>query len=180
MASRPARIVAPAAPLLSLAEVKAQCRVDFADDDTLLTRLASAAEAHLDGWSGALGRCMRSQTWREEFDGWGDLPLALPNVQSAAVTGYDAAGGAIAATQGDLVQSVSGYVVITDGPSDAVRVRIDYVCAMPAPQLEVARHAALLLVAHWYSNREAVSGSTMPSVPWAFDVLANSLRLARI
>lgn len=180
MASRPVRITAPAAPLVTLAEVKAQCRVDFADDDALLTRMAAAAEAYMDGWGGALGRCMRSQEWREEFDNWGTLPIALPDVQSVTVTGYDDAGATVAATTSDLVSGVSGYSVVADGPSNAVMVRVDYVCAMPAHQLEVARHAALLLIGHWYANRESVSANGMQGVPFAFETLTNSLRLARI
>lgn len=180
MDTRPTRIAPPDDPIVTLDEAKSQCRVDFADDDALISRLISAAEGYLDGWGGALGRCMRSQEWREEFDGWGVLPLALPDVQSAVVTGYNEAGDVLAATQSDLISGFSGFSVVSDGPSDAVKVRVDYVCAMPALQLETARHAALMLIGHWYVNREAVSASGMQSVPWAFDILTNSLRLGRI
>ena len=58
----PVRTVVPSVddPLLTTAEAKAHCRVDTSDDDTLIASLVKAATAHLDGWSGILGRCLVS------------------------------------------------------------------------------------------------------------------------
>lgn len=175
MNSRPILITPPAVPLVTLAEVKAQCRIDHADEDAALNVMIAAAVGYMDGWGGILGRCMRSQVWRQEYDGWGDLALALPDVSAVTVTGFDAADLAVAATKAALMSDGAGAWVETEGPDTAVKVRVDYTCAMPAVQLDVARHAALMLIAHWHANREAVSGS-MQSTPLAFEALIAPLR----
>ena len=38
------------------------------------------------------------------------------------------------------------------------------------------RHAGMLLVAHWYRNREAVAAGTLVGVPFTVDLLLNPLR----
>jgi hypothetical protein len=53
-------VVTPPAPIVSLAEVKRQARVEsaFTDDDDLFTGLIAAATAALDGPGGWLGRAL--------------------------------------------------------------------------------------------------------------------------
>ncbi len=93
MSLRPVRLVAPAEAPVSLAEVKARCRVDHADDDDLLGGLAEVATGHLDGYAGVLGRCLVTQTWRQDFLGWGGcLRLPFPDATVTALTYRDAAG----------------------------------------------------------------------------------------
>lgn len=89
---RPVRLIAPAEAPVTLTEAKAQVRVDHADDDTLLTGLIGAATGRLDGYNGVLGRCLVTQTWRQDFMGWGVLRLPFPDATVSAVTYIDSAG----------------------------------------------------------------------------------------
>jgi uncharacterized phiE125 gp8 family phage protein len=58
------RVTAPAALPISVAEAKAQMRVEGSDDDTIIERLVNAAVAFVDV-QGVLGRAMITQTWGE-------------------------------------------------------------------------------------------------------------------
>lgn len=66
----PVRVTPPAEPPVSLEEAKAHLRVDFGDDDLYVAGLIEAATAHLDGWSGILGRALVTQTWRQDLCGF--------------------------------------------------------------------------------------------------------------
>ena len=44
---------------------------------------------------------------------------------------------------------------------------------------ETYKVATLLLIAHWYANREAVSEGLLNKVPYGFSMLLDSLRPAR-
>lgn len=181
----PVRTVAPAKKLLSIAEAKDHCRVDEGDDDTLIGNLISAATAHLDGYSGVLGRALITQTWRQDFDDFTDcmrLPLA-PLGSTVSVTYLDTAD-----SQQTLATSV--YEIVTDhfGPFVGLKsgqawpstsdlraaVSITFECGYGADAADVPqalRQAALLLISHWYENREAVTEGNMSMVPMAVDSL---------
>jgi uncharacterized phiE125 gp8 family phage protein len=77
-------------PVVTLAEAKAQLRIDHDDEDDLITSLIAAAVAHLDGYSGILGRALVTQTWRQDFDGFDqELVLPLPVAGITSVKWYD-------------------------------------------------------------------------------------------
>jgi uncharacterized phiE125 gp8 family phage protein len=86
-------VTAPAALPISVAEVKAQMRVEHSDDDDLIYRLITAAVAFTDV-QGALGKAIITQTWRQ----WtaanpGEVYLLVKPVQSlTAVKYYDTSG----------------------------------------------------------------------------------------
>ena len=62
---RPVLVTPPAETPVSRTEAKAHLRVDGTGDDDLIDGLIDAAVAHLDGYTGILGRCMVTQTWRQ-------------------------------------------------------------------------------------------------------------------
>jgi uncharacterized phiE125 gp8 family phage protein len=64
----PVLVTPPVAAPVSLAEAKAHLRVDFDDEDALISGLIDAATQHLDGWSGVLGRALMPQTWEMSLD----------------------------------------------------------------------------------------------------------------
>lgn len=82
---------------VSVAEVKAQLRVETDDDDALLSSYIATATDKLDGWHGTLGKCLMTQSWRATYARlcgapWG-LRLPVCPVQSVAeITYYDASG----------------------------------------------------------------------------------------
>lgn len=181
----PVRTVAPAADVVSLAEAKAHLRVEHTAEDTLITAMVAAATQHLDGWSGVLGRCLVTQTWRQAYSGFpagSTLRLPLPDVQSVTLSYTDPAGApqTVSAADYHLVNDVcGGAVVLASGaswPSAADRpdaVSATFVAgygnaaAVPAP----IKAAILLHVGTLYENRKSVTDDAMAVLPLAYDAL---------
>lgn len=170
----PVLITAPTAPVVTLADLKAHLRVDHADEDAMIASLESAAVAHLDGWTGILGRAIRAQQWRQEFSAGEFVRLAMPDVSAITVAAFDSDGDAVSVTttlkadyRGPFVELVGSYETL----------RVTYTCAMTATQLPAAQIAVKLLVGHWYANRETVvAGSSPAEMPFAADALIKAMR----
>lgn len=171
----PVLVTAPASPVVSVPDLKLFLRVDSADEDSLIADMEAEAVAYLDGWKGVLGRAILAQTWAQEFEGWGCLRLRLPDVISVTVTGYDANGGAVPPDLAQLKWDQFGAFVDAAGGS-AAKVRVEYVCALPAQQLPSARFVVKSLVSHWYFNREAAASGSMTQVPMAAEAVIDALR----
>jgi uncharacterized phiE125 gp8 family phage protein len=185
----PVRTEAPAA-LLTLPEVRAHLRVDDTFEDSLLEALIASAVNYLDGYRGVLGRCIMTQTWASQHAALETLRLPFPDVQSAVVSYLDAEGDIQTVSAADYrVRTISGqgWLTFDDdfsapallvGRDDAVTVTAVYGSAdLPAP----LRVAAMMLIGHWYANREAVVvGSAPASVPMGFDMLIAPYRVALV
>lgn len=172
------RLAAPAEDVVSLAEVKAQMRVDHDDDDTLIAAMIAAAHDLVDG-TGALGRAMVTQTWGQWTDqapAW--VPLRMGPVQAlTAVDYYDASGVLQSATLGEfelfrdgdlyLAKPKAGYAWPTaQVRPDAIRVSYTAGFGDAATDVPAGLRAALkLIVAHWYEHREAVAPGQMSELP---------------
>lgn len=185
----PVRTVAPAVPLLTIEDVKAHLRVDHAGEDALIYGLIDAAAAHLDGYSGIMGRALITQTWAVDFPTFTNrINVPLGPIQSATIQYYDSLN-----TQQTLATSV--YAVLSDGlgpyvalkynqqwpqtytRDDAVRITwvAGYGTAAAVPA--AIRAAALLLIGHWYANREAVNvGNITSELPIAVAALLAPFR----
>lgn len=182
---RPTLVTPPAVVPLSLGEIKQQCRVDFDDDDALLEAYIDAAVAHLDGYSGILGRCLINQVWRQSYPCWSRvLQLPFPDV-SAAVVAYDDEDGAeqtVASDQYEVIEAARGAVVVFGDDFSApslssatelpVRINLTAGYGPAATDLPASiLMAAKLLVAHWYMNREAVTSDATTVLPMAVDAM---------
>ncbi|HEU0045084.1 head-tail connector protein [Sphingomonas sp.] len=175
--------VRPAAPLdaeavLPLALVKQQVRVTSSDDDVLLEQLRLTALSQIER---VCGRSLQRRAWTVTFDRFADT-ARLPIGPVSSVTGVsylDAAGAAQAVLSadwrlsGDVLRAASVWpfargevtVTVTAGWLDA---------KAEAPELVTA---ALMLVAHWYQNREAVvTGTIATALPLAVDALISTHR----
>lgn len=195
---RPFLVTAPTTFPVSADEVKAHVGArDFGDDDTMLEALRAAAISHLDGWTGVLGRCLEQQTWRQDYDDFCScLRLPLFPVISIASVKYTDTNGAeqtIAAEnytlknddRGSFVEFLSTYSFPSlNAETSAVRVAYvagyaqagnPLVSTVPA----AIKAAILLLVGHWYANREAVSADTHVVLPMAVDALIFPFRRYR-
>lgn len=187
----PVRTLAPVETPVSLEEAKEHLRVierdgagaalPFEDDDLIKAYIAAAVD-HLDGWAGILGRALVTQTWRQDYAGFGCLRLALGPVASvASVMYFDAANE----TQ---TLSPETYVKLTDAqgtyvslaphaawPATFVRpdaVSISYVAGQPVADVPAAIKAAImLLVGNWYANREASTETAMTVLPLGLQAL---------
>jgi len=187
---KPVRIAAPSEPPVSREQAKLHCRIDSDDEDDLVDGLIAAAVDHVDGFSGILGQCLMAQEWRQDFDAWSRslrLPfgpvIGLPSVtvrntsgQIATVptTDYalleDALGPYLrfkdsVASPMDLYQSRAISVSFTAGHSDRESV----------PKAII--QALLLIIGHWYANREeVVTGTIATQIPMAAQSLLRNKR----
>jgi uncharacterized phiE125 gp8 family phage protein len=195
-AHAPVRTVAPVGQPVTLAEAKAQCRVDHSDEDALLTSLIAAAVAHLDGYGGVLGRAILTQTWRQDFDGFagvGDLRLRLPMPAAsvASVTYVDAEGQTQTLASGLYAlrrDAVGSFVEPAYGEgwpatrsqtaSVSVTFTAGYGGAADVPQ--PIKQAILLLVGHWYANREAVTSDPATPLPLGVEALIAPRRVVGV
>ena len=184
-----ARVSAPAAMPVTLAEAKTQTRVTGSDDDGYLTALIARAVAYVDA-QGVLGRAMISQTWSQACQyPSGRVRLRMGTVQSiAAVKFYDDANVLQTATLADY-RLVAGddfaYVEPVIGSAwptafDRVdAVRIEFVAGYGDEAEDVPadlRHALLLLVGHWYENRENSGEIAMHDIAMGFEMLTGNHR----
>ncbi len=172
---RPTLITVPAAlTLVTLVDAKAHLRVDFSDDDTLITGLISAAESLLDGYAGIVGRALLNQTWQQQFSSFSDrLDLQVPIASSiATVTYFDRVN-----TTQTLASSV--YQMLSDELGSFVTLKADQAWPTTYSRVDAvtvqwvagygAGSAAVpgaiitaikLLVSHWYENRGPVTMDT--------------------
>lgn len=189
----PSLVTAPAAALFTLTEVKAQCRVDHTDDDTLLTRLIDVGTSYLDGYRGILRRCLINQTWKINLDGFCDDDIDLPLGNLVSITSvkyYDANNtqqtlsssyySAFQGPRGPYVSLNETYSwPVTYDRKDAVEITwVAGFGAAAANVPEAIRHAGLMYIAHLYDNRSTVSaGETVVEMPMAFHALVAPFRM---
>lgn len=188
---RPVLITPPAIQPVTLAEAKLHLRVDHNDEDTLILGLIRAATEHLDGWTGILGRCLVEQVWRQDHDRFArqmSIPLG-PVIAVQSITWRDPAGqlGTVPSGSYDLRIDETGNAVIRfdadyvfptnlhESRAVAINFKAGYE-ANPGPPAtstvpDPLKVAILLLVGHWYKNREAVSATGMASLPFAVEAL---------
>ena len=159
----------PALEPLSLAEAKAHLRVDGTDEDALIGALISTSRLHIEA---ALSRGLITQSWSLFRDSWPrqgvvELQLApLQSVDAVRLYAIDGTASAVAASS-YLIDALSvppRLVRTAPGawmrPGRAVNgIEIAFTVgygATPETVPRQIRHALLLLVAHWYQNREPV------------------------
>lgn len=179
---KPVQTAPPGTNPVSLAEAKAHVRFEEADDDTLITALIGAATTHLDGWSGVLGLALMPQNWRQDYACFASrMSLPFGPVQSiTSIQYFDFDGVLQTVPDTDYIlyeDSLSPYVCLAPGASwpgslqtRANAVQVLFVAgyadaaAVPLP----IKQAILLLVGHWYENREAVNiGNITSELPLA-------------
>lgn len=185
----PYLISGPSALPVALDEVKTHLRVDHADEDALMARLMAAATAHVDGHAGVLGQALITQTWEVDASAWRCGPLALSPgpvqaIVAIAITSPDGSAEAVP-MEGYRIDAMGtvrpvSTVSIPTLPSEdhtlTVRFRAGF-GDTPAHVPEPIRHAIILLVAHWYHNREAVVVGAQPGqVPLTVDRLLAPMR----
>lgn len=195
-------ITAPTVEPITLTEAKDHCRVDGTDDDTLITSLIVAAREYVEGYQ---NRALITQTWELVLDAWPDgdsIELPLPPLQSVTSLKYkDSAGAETAWAATNYIVDTDSYLgrlVLADDiswPSDelypAGGIRIRFVAGYPptgsgesidydANVPQKIKQAMLLLVGHWYENREAVAAGSMTEIPLAVNALLSQDRVVPI
>lgn len=168
---------------VTAAEAKAACRVLHDDEDGYFDLLIAAATDHVERFT---GRAILPQTWEMVLDAFSDAILIPrgPVTEIEAISYFDS-------DEAEQTVSTSTYVlddvsdpqwvvrgsayswpVVADGVNN---VTIRFVAGyetMPA----ALKQAILLLVAHWYRNREAASDKAMAEMPHSVEALLVNFR----
>lgn len=175
----PEQTIAPAADLITLDEARRHIRRDDDDDDSLIEMLISVVMSHLDGVDGVLSAALINQTWEIKVDNFpsGDdfvLPLSpLRSISSITYYDNDNIQQTFSASNYSAQNSLKmGYIKLdkesawpsTYDRDDAVTITGVFGYGAAATSVPAAiKHAALLLLGHWYENREAAIVGTIVS-----------------
>jgi len=175
-------ITGPALEPLTLAETKLHLRVDISDDDTLIASLISSARRQAELF---MRRALINQTWElvlDTFPSCDEIRLPLPPLVSVTSIKYTIRAGTqstFAATNYRVfIGREPGIVKLKyncawpgDALLEAQAVAVQYVCGYGAAAANVPvniRQGMLMLIGHWYENREAVVvGTTAVELPMA-------------
>lgn len=185
-------VTAPAVEPVTLAQAKAHCRVDISEDDALISALITTARVYIEGQT---HRALIAQTWDFTYDGF-PCPFRLPVAPVIDVpnVSYVDTSGATQTLLGSPALTNFRSVLDTDTPylvplyneswpdarcepnSVTVRAICGYGTArrtVPPPLTQ----AMLLLVAHWYEQRESVNvGNITTELPFTVEALISPYR----
>lgn len=181
-------VTPPSTEPVSLAEAKLHCHVDDDTEDSLIEGWIMAARQHIEE---AIGRALITQTLEMRVDAWPER-LYLPRPPAASIVSVTAIDDSDEAHTLDAsaftlrTGTEPGYVVFDSSlrPSvvlaDMAGVRVRYVAGygeasdVPRP----IRQAILLLVGHWFANREAVNvGNIVNELPFAVEALLSPYKM---
>ena len=181
----------PTVEPVDLSTAKRQCRIedDVSLEDALVQGYLQAARSWVEGYT---GRPLARQTWQASLEGfparlW--LPMAAPLVSITHVKYYDTAN--LLTTLSVSVYTTAAFsepacLSLVDGQAwpalwdrdDAVQ--LEYVVGPDDPALvePALLQAILLLVGHWYANRETVVvGTVTAEIAFAVEALCAPHRL---
>jgi uncharacterized phiE125 gp8 family phage protein len=180
-------VTAPAVEPISSAEAKLHLRVDISDDDNLITALIQTAREVAEDIS---RRALITQTWKlilDEFPKGDEIAIPLPPLQSVtSITYKDQDGTASTFSSDDYIVNTDtepGKVVLAYGaswpsttlyPTGAITVQFKAGFGDASTDVpEKYRQAMLLLIGHWYENREAIAttGAVPKEVPFGVEAL---------
>lgn len=173
-------LVEAADPAVTVSEAKANMRVDHDADDALIGTLIRAATAHAERWT---GMAFEPSTWDLVLDRFPSAEIAVPLsplVSVTSVTYVDEDGAEQTVAGSDFVADTAsrdGWIVPADGfawPATLAAinsVRVRFVAGRGTP--DDARQAILLLVGHWYANREAATDAQRHEIPLGVNALLN-------
>jgi uncharacterized phiE125 gp8 family phage protein len=199
MWNRLERVSAPVTEVITTAEAKAHCRVDHTDDDDLISRLIRAARECIDGPHG-IGIAMVAQQWTLSLDGmppciW--IPMG-PVLSIDSITYLDDGGSRqmLASDGYSWRKELFGARIKPPYNGTWPTVRCDYDSVQvtftagypgtndsPASLDEVPealRQAMLMLIGHWYANRETtIIGEIPAELQFSFQNLTERFRVGR-
>lgn len=182
-------IVPPSGSVVSVAELKAHLRVVSNDEDTYIDGLQAAAVEYVESFL----RCkLLAQTWRAFFSDFSEeMPLPFPPLRDVlALRFYD--------SDGDLITVASSHywADVVSIPARIIRkaeyqwplidiyrpfpVQVDFLVGFYPSIPQSIKVAIMLIVGHWYTNREAVTidqrGNSYAEMPLAVTSLLMPFR----
>ena len=180
-------ITPPATEPVSAAEAKLHCRIDNSAEDALIAALITTARTHVENET---GQALITQTWEVALDCWPQV-LRLPHAPVSTVASItyrdtDGVTATLAATAYTVRTGLTPVQVVFDQdalPSVALAdvgpIKVVYTAgygaaaSVPKPIFQ----AMLLLIGHWYQNREAVTAQSAGPLAMAVDALLEPYRL---
>lgn len=185
----PYLVTAPTSQPLNRTDVKQFSNIDHSQDDTLIDSLIQAATSYFDGRDGILGRALITQTWARTLS-WFPERIRLPLGPVASITSvkyYDiddveqTLGASTYELRRDDVGAYAQLAWEQTWPNYTPRpdgITVTWVAGTTASLMPRAiRQAMLMLVAHWYENRETVViGVTAMDIPFAVNALIAPFR----
>lgn len=186
-------ITAATSEPITLAQLKAQCRVDTSDDDTVLTLAIAAARAKAENYTGT---AIVSQTWDQTLDTFpnAEIELLKPPVTAITSVSYVDTAGAnqvLASSNYRLDDSTyPGWLLpafdvewpATQDQANAVTIRFVTGYADEAAVPGDMKAWILLTAAFIYAQREAmVLGGKVAEIPSRFvDALLDPYRVFKV
>lgn len=147
-------------PAVTLEQVKANSRIDYNEEDSLINGFIAAAQERAEQETGLV---FGEGEWVIETDPCGDIQIPVWPVSSV-----------LSVMDGD--QEFTDYEILRSNRSVRLRsgswpgsVVIRVTAGMPAP--ETVRAAIMLMASYWISQRETASADTMTEVPYGASVL---------
>ena len=180
-------ITRPAVEPITVQEARDHLRVDSTQEDALISELISAARQYIEE---STRRPLITQSWTYYADCFaGDIELK-PNLQSVVTVKYlDADGNQQTLSAANYAADLAALVGVIypayrlDWPSARYvtnSIEIEFVAGyglaadVPAP----IKQAALLLIGHFYQNRESVMvGVNAVETPMAVDMLLSPYKV---
>ncbi len=184
----------PALEPISLAEAKAHLRIDHTLEDALIQSLIITSRLHIEA---ALGLVLITQSWTYFVDRWPksqriNFPLRpVQAITSVRLWNTDGTSTTVPSTAFYLDGNGLPARLAWQGagpladPARAINgIEIAFTAGFGAAASDVpqsVRHALLLLVAHWYENREPVEiGSGVNPIPAIVSELLVPYRRRRV
>jgi uncharacterized phiE125 gp8 family phage protein len=149
---------------ITLSEAKLHCRVDINDDDALIAQLINAAVNHVEQITGWV---TTSQLYTKLIKKIPEI-IRLPLWPVTAITAIEVIGATTqnVASDFDIDLTERPAKVIPLSKSFSVATGETLLIAYTAGEADIPdgmRQAVLMLVAHWYENREAIVVGTISS-----------------
>jgi uncharacterized phiE125 gp8 family phage protein len=166
---------------VTLSEAKAHLKVDFSDDDALITSLIKAARAHAEKIQ---GRAFISRVVRATIDVVPEREIVLPLspvIDVRSITFYDTSNAAHLVPSTDYLvdrDAWDGRIILNDGSdwpeidaraAKTVVIEYDAGCgSAPEDVSEDVKAAMKLMIGHWYTHREDTNqGQQVYEIPMA-------------
>lgn len=200
---------APATEPIEVDEAKLHLRVDINDDDFLIQSLITAAREHVEAVTGRALVTRSMDCYRDQFPGVPPYPrsavIELPKPPLASITSFQFVDSAATThtwtvSGSNLLNELGTINAHIDTANEPGRIILAYSQVWPSNILKTAnalkigitagygsagsvplrfRSAMLLLIGHWYENRESVRFATMREalpLPMGVDMLLAPLK----
>ena len=183
-------VTPPAITPVTLSEAKSYLGITHTEDDTMIKILISASTAWCEQYC---YRKMITQTWKVFYQNWPvEIKLPFGNLQSVTHIKYTDTDGTQSTFSNTLygvdTNSIPGRVVLNyqqTWPDDELAplnpIEVQFVTGYGAATTDVPediRNAIMLMVGHWYENREpVVVGTIVSNIPLSVSSLLYNHRI---